>query len=184
MSNDPEQEYFGDGLTEELITNLSKLSEMRVISRTTSMQYKGTTKDIRTIGQETSVNYIMQGSVRKHGDSVRITAQFLDAKKDVHLWAETFRGDVDDIFDIPERVSEKIVEALRIQLTKEEQVMLEKRYTDDSEAYQLYLKGRHFWKQRNEDGLKSAITYFERALKKDPDYALAWAGLADTYSLM
>lgn len=184
MSNDPEQEYFSDGLTEELITNLSKLSEMRVISRTTSMQYKGTKKDIKTIGKETSVNYIMEGSVRKHGNNLRITAQFLDANEDVHLWAETFRGTVDDIFDMQEMVSEKIIEALRIQLTKDEQVMLEKRYTDDSEAYQLYLKGRHFWKQRNEVGLKSAISYFEKALEKDPDYALAWAGLADTYSLM
>ena len=184
MSNDPEQEYFSDGLTEELITNLSKLSGMRVISRTTSMQYKGTKKDIKTIGRETSVNYVMEGSVRKHGNNLRIAAQFLDANKDVHLWAETYRGTVDDILDIQEMVSEKIVEALRIQLTKDEQVILEKRYTDDSEAYQLYLKGRHFWKQRNEEGLKSAIGYFEKALEKDPDYALAWAGLADTYSLM
>ncbi|MEO8569071.1 MAG: adenylate/guanylate cyclase domain-containing protein [Ginsengibacter sp.] len=184
MSNDPEQEYFSDGLTEELITNLSKLSGMRVVSRTTSMQYKGTKKDIKTIGSETSVNYVMEGSVRKHGDNLRITAQFLDANTDVHLWAETYRGTVDDIFDIQEMVSEKIVEALRIQLTRDEQVILGKRYTDDSEAYQLYLKGRHFWKQRNEEGLKSAISYFEKALEKDPDYALAWAGLADTYSLM
>ena len=94
------------------------------------------------------------------------------------------RGTIDDIFDIQEMVSEKIVEALRIQLTREEQNMLEKRYTDNTEAYQLYLKGRHFWKQRNEEGLKSAIGHFEKALEKDPDYALAWAGLADTYSLM
>ncbi len=184
MSNDPEQDYFSDGLTEELITNLSKLSEMRVISRTTSMQFKDTKKDIKTIGKETSVNYVMEGSVRKQGDNLRITAQFLDANEDNHLWAETFRGKVDDIFKIQEMVSEKIVEALRIQLTKEEQVMLERRYTDDSEAYQLYLKGRHFWKQRNEEGLNSAITYFQKALEKDPDYALAWAGIADTYSLM
>jgi adenylate cyclase len=184
MSNDPEQEYFSDGLTEELISNLSRLKDMRVISRTTSMQYKSTKKDIKTIGRENDVNYITEGSVRKHGSNLRITAQFIDANKDIHLWAETFRGTIDDIFDIQEMVSEKIVEALRIQLTREEQNMLEKRYTDDTEAYQLYLKGRHFWKKRNEDGLKSAIWHFEKALDKDPDYALAWAGLADTYSLM
>ncbi|MEO6288521.1 MAG: tetratricopeptide repeat protein [Ginsengibacter sp.] len=184
MSNDPEQEYFSDGLTEELITNLSKLKDMRVISRTTSMQYKHTTKDVKTIGKENHVSYVMEGSVRKQGDNLRITAQFVDAIKDVHLWAETFRGSVEDIFDIQEMVSEKIVEALRMQLTREEQRMLEKRYTDDTEAYQLYLKGRHFWKQRNEEGLKSAITHFEKALEKDPDYALAWAGLADSYSLL
>ncbi|MEO6221464.1 MAG: FlgO family outer membrane protein [Ginsengibacter sp.] len=184
MSNDPEQEYFSDGLTEELITNLSKLKEMRVISRTTSMQYKGTTKDIKAIGKENNVNYIMEGSVRKHGNNLRINAQFVDANSDTHLWAETYRGTVDDIFDIQEMVSEKIVEALRIQLTWEEQQLLEKRYTDSTEAYQLYLKGRHFWKQRNEEGLKSAIQHFDMALLKDPDYALALAGLADTYSLM
>jgi len=184
MSNDPEQEYFSDGLTEELISSLSRLKDMRVISRTTSMQYKGTQKDIKTIGRENGVKYIMEGSVRKHGNNLRITAQFIDANRDIHLWAETFRGTIDDIFDIQEMVSEKIVEALRIQLTREEQNILEKRYTDNTEAYQLYLKGRYFWKKRNEEGLKSAISHFEKALEKDPDYALAWAGLADTYSLM
>ena len=184
MSNDPEQEYFSDGLTEELISNLSRLKNMRVISRTTSMQYKGTKKDIKTIGRENDVKYIMEGSVRKHGSNLRITAQFIDANTDIHLWAETFRGTIDDIFDIQEMVSEKIVEALRMQLTREEQNMLEKRYTENTEAYQLYLKGRYFWKKRNEEGLKSAIVHFEKALEKDPDYALAWAGLADTYSLM
>jgi TolB-like protein/Tfp pilus assembly protein PilF len=184
MSNDPEQEYFSDGLTEELIKNLSRLKEMKVISRTTSMQYKGTKKDIKTIGRENSVKYIMEGSVRKHGSNLRITAQFIDASQDTHVWAETYRGTIDDIFDIQELVSEKIVEALRIQLTREEQYMLGKRYTDNTEAYQLYLKGRYFWKKRNEEGLRSAIVHFEKALEQDPDYALAWAGVADTYSLM
>lgn len=184
MSNDPEQEYFSDGLTEELTSNLSKLKDMRVISRTTSMQYKGTTKDIKTIGRENGVNYIVEGSVRKHGSNLRITSQFIDANYDTHLWAETYRGSIDDIFDIQEMVSEKIVQALKIQLTREEQAMLGKRYTDNTEAYELYLKGRHFWKQRNEESLKSAIRHFEMALEKDPDYALAWAGVADAYGLM
>jgi len=184
MSNDPEQEYFSDGLTEELISGLSRLKGMRVISRTTSMQYKGTKKDSKTIGTENGVSYIVEGSVRKHQSNLRITAQFIDAGKDIHIWAETYRGTIEDIFDIQEMVSEKIVEALRLQLTREEQSILEKRYTDNTEAYQLYLKGRYFWKKRNEEGLKSAITHFEKALEKDPDYALAWAGLADTYGLM
>jgi len=157
---------------------------MRVISRTTSMQYKGTKKDSKTIGTENGVSYIVEGSVRKHQSNLRITAQFIDAGKDIHIWAETYRGTIEDIFDIQEMVSEKIVEALRLQLTREEQSILEKRYTDNTEAYQLYLKGRYFWKKRNEEGLKSAITHFEKALEKDPDYALAWAGLADTYGLM
>ncbi len=184
MSNEAEQEYFSDGLTEELISSLSRLKEMRVISRTTSMKYKGTSKDMKTIGQETGASYIMEGSVRKSGNNLRITAQFVDATRDVHLWAETFRGTMDDIFDIQEEVSSKIVKALHIQLSRDEKDTLQKRYTENTEAYQLYLQGRYFWKKRNEQGFKSAIKHFEKALEKDPDYALAWTGLADTYSLM
>ena len=184
MSTDAEQEYFSDGLTEELILNLSRIKDIRVISRTTSMRYKSTTKDIKTIGNETGVSYIMEGSVRKYGNDLRITAQFIDANQDTHLWAETYRGTMEDVFDMQENVSAKIVEALRMQLTNEEKENLQKRFTEDSEAYQLYLQGRYFWNKRNEEGLKSATRYFEKALEKDPDYALAWAGLADTYSLM
>jgi TolB-like protein len=184
MSTDAEQEYFSDGLTEELILNLSRIKDIRVISRTTSMRYKSTTKDIKTIGREAGVSYIMEGSVRKYGNDLRITAQFLDATQDTHLWAETFRGTMEDIFDMQENVSAKIVEALRMQLTSEEKQSLQKRFTEDSEAYQLYLQGRFFWNKRNEEGLKSAIRYFEKSLEKDPNYALAWAGLADTYSLI
>jgi len=184
MSNDPEQEYFSDGLTEEIISNLSKLKDTKVISRTTSMKYKNTTKDTKTIGKETSADFILEGSVRKAGNNLRITAQFIDACRDVHLWAQSFRGTLDDIFDIQEDVSSKIVEALRLQLSSEEKVTLQKRYTDNTEAYQLYLQGLFFWKKRNEQGLSLAIKYFERALEKDPEYALAWAGIADTMSLM
>jgi TolB-like protein len=184
MSTDTEQEYFSDGLTEELITSLSRLKEIRVISRTTSMLYKGTTKDVKTIGKETGVSYILEGSVRRFKNDLRITAQFIDANKDLHIWAETFRGKMEDIFDIQETVSVKIVEALRMQLTGKEKKKLQKRYTENSEAYQLYLQGRYSWNKRNEEGLNTASRYFEKALEKDPKYALAWAGLADTYSLM
>ncbi len=184
MSNDTEQEYFSDGLTEELISGLSRLKEMKVISRTTSMQYKNTNKDIKKIGMETGASYIMEGSVRKYGNDLRVTAQFIDAVRDIHLWSENYRGTMDDIFDIQEKVSAKIVGALQVHLTHDEKDTLRKRYTENTEAYQLYLQGRYFWKKRNEQGLKSAVRHFEKALEKDPDYALAWAGLADTYSLM
>jgi len=184
MSNDAEQEYFSDGLTEELISKLSALNEIRVISRTTSMRYKGSKQDAKSIARESDAHYIVEGSVRKYGSNLRITAQFIDAVKDIHLWAETYSGTIDDIFDIQEKVSEKIVQALRIQLTKEEQSVLEKRYTQDTEAYQLYLKGRSLWKNRNSEDLNTALNYFEKALEKDPGYALAWAGLSDTYSLL
>ena len=184
MSMEAEQEYFSDGLTEELISSLSRINDIRVISRTTSMQYKGTTKDVKTIGNETGVSYLLEGSVRKYKDDLRLTAQFIDANKDTHLWAETYRGSMEDVFDIQEKVSAKIVDALRMQLTHREKQSLQKRFTEDSDAYQLYLQGRFFWNKRSEEGLRTAIRYFEEALDKDPNYALAWAGLADSYMLM
>lgn len=184
MSNEPGQEYFSDGLTEELISKLAALSEIRVISRTTSMQYKNREKDAKTIAKENEVHYIVEGSVRRYGGNLRITAQLIDADSDAHLWAESYNGTMDDIFDIQEKVSEKITRELKIQLTKEEQDFLQKHYTENTEAYQYYLKGRSLWKKRNEEDLKAALTYFEKALEKDAGYALAWTGLADTYSLL
>jgi len=184
LSNDPEQEYFSDGLTEELISSLARLRGMKIISRTTSMQYKGTKKDIRSIGREIGAGYIMEGSVRIQGNHLKITAQFVDADNDVYLWAESYKGNMEDIFDIQEKVSLKIVDALRIQLTGEEKHALHKRYTDDADAYQFYLQGRYHWNKRNEPGLNMALHFFEKSIKKDESYALAWAGLADTYSLM
>lgn len=184
LSNDPEQDYFSDGLTEEIISGLARLRGMKIISRTTSMQYKGIKKDIRTIGREIGAGYIMEGSVRIQGNELKISAQFVDADSDVYLWAESYRGSMEDIFDIQEKVSLKIVDALRIQLTRKEKNELHKRYTDDSEAYQFYLHGRYYWNKRNEPGLTMALHYFEKSIAKDQTYALAWAGLADTYSLM
>jgi len=184
MSNDHEQDYFSDGLTEELIANLSRLKGIRVNSRTTSMKYKGTTQDIKTIGQETGAGYVIEGSVRKQGNNIRITAQFVDAAQDLHLWADSYTGTLDDIFSIQEKVSLKIAGALRSQLTHEDRETLQKRYTENTEAYQLYLRGRYFWKKRNSEGLHTAIKYFEKAIETDPDYALAWAGIADSYTLL
>jgi TolB-like protein/class 3 adenylate cyclase/tetratricopeptide (TPR) repeat protein len=184
LSSDPSQEYFSDGLTEELISGLSRLKGIRVMSRTTSMKFKNTTLSIRAISEETGATFIMEGSVRTHGNTLRITAQLIDAVKDVHLWADNYRGTLDDIFDIQEKVSGKIVDSLRLHLTDDEKVSLNKRYTDNTVAYQLYLQGRFFWNKRNEEGLRTAIRFFERSINNDPDYALAWAGLADSYNLL
>ncbi|HEX5113025.1 MAG TPA: hypothetical protein VFV79_09265, partial [Saprospiraceae bacterium] len=184
MSNDPQQEYFSDGLTEEIISRLSRIKDMKVISRTTSMKYKGTDKDLKTIGNETGAAFVLEGSVRKAGNHLRITAQFVDALRDMHLWSETYQGTMDDIFDIQDKVSSKIVEALRIQLSSDEKDTLQKRYTENTEAYQLYLQGRFYWKQRNAEALRTAADYFRRAIQVDAAYALAYAGLADTYSLI
>ncbi|HUR31678.1 MAG TPA: tetratricopeptide repeat protein, partial [Saprospiraceae bacterium] len=134
--------------------------------------------------KETGATYIMEGSVRTHGNTLRITAQFVDAMDDTHLWADTFRGSLDDVFEIQEKVSANIVDALLIHLTQEEKATLQKRHTANTEAYQLYLQGRFFWNKRNEEGLKTAIRFFENSIRKDPDYALAWAGLADAYNLL
>lgn len=181
---DAGQDYFSDGLTEELISNLTRLSGIRVISRTTSMSYKDTMKDLKTIGLETGANYIMEGSVRQHGNNLRISAQFIDALEDSPLWADIFQGTIEDIFDIQQKVSSKIVEALRIKLTDDDLDTLQKRFTESTEAYQLYLQGRYFWNKRTEEGLHTAIRYFENAIQKDSNYALAWAGIADAFNLM
>ena len=184
LSQDTEQEYFSDGLTEELISNLSKLHHVSVISRTTSMKYKGTNLDLKTIGRETGANYVMEGSVRQSGGHIRITAQLVDAMQDTHLWADSYSGVLDNIFDIQEKVASKIVEALRLQLTEDEKDSLQKRFTANTEAYQLYLQGRYFWNKRNEEGLQKAARHFEYSIEKDSNYALAWAGLADTYNML
>ncbi len=184
LSKEEGQEYFSDGLTEELIFTLSKLKEIRVISRTTSMKYKNTVKDVPSIRKETGATYLMEGSVRTQGNQLRITAQFIDAERDLHLWAENFSGTMDDVFDIQEKVASKIAAALRMTLTSDEKDTLQKRYTGNLEAYQLYLQGRFFWSKRNLSGLNTAIRFFEKAIEKDPQYALAYAGLADSYSLL
>lgn len=184
MSNDPTQEYFSDGLTEEIISNLSRLKGVRIVSRTTSMEYKNTKRNIKKISKETEATYVMEGSVRTSGNSLRITAQLVDPVHDTHLWAETYRGTLDDVFEIQENVSRSIVDALLIHLTDEEKDSLQKRHTENAEAYQLYLQGRFFWNKRSQESIKTAIRFFEKSLQKDPDYALAWTGLSDAYNLL
>jgi adenylate cyclase len=184
MSNDPEQEYFNDGLTAEIIASLSKLKDMRITSRTTSMQYKASNKDIQTIGRELSVQYIMEGSVRKSQDNLRITAQLIDVGNDKHLWAETYKGILADVFDIQEEVSRKIVDALRIRLTPTEDVILTKRSTENPEAFDYYLRARNFLYRRTKNTILFAIQLFNKAVELDPYYAAAYAGLGETYATL
>lgn len=139
---------------------------------------------MKQIGSELGVQFVLEGSVRKHGSDLRITAQLIDAGKDVSVWAEKFDGSMDDIFDIQEKVASRIVKALRIRLTPDEKKSLRRRATENTEAYQLYLKGRFFWNKRNKEALLTSIRYFEEAIEKDPRYALAWAGIADAYYIM
>ncbi len=184
ISPDAENEYFSDGLTEEIITHLSKIRNLKVISRTSIMRYKGIKKPLREIAAELGVQHILEGSVRKYGNDLRIAAQLIDTVPDIHLWAETYRGKLEDVFAIQEKVAGQIVEALKLTLSPQEQKILEKRQTANPEAYELYLKGRFWWNKRTEEGMKRGIEFFNQAIEKDPEYALAYTGLADAYILL
>ncbi|HLG93710.1 MAG TPA: protein kinase, partial [candidate division Zixibacteria bacterium] len=184
ISPDSENEYFSDGLTEEIITHLSKIRTLKVISRTSAMRYKGVKKPLRQIAGELGVEFILEGSVRRQGNDLRISAQLIDAVQDSHLWAEKYRGTLEDVFDIQEKVAGEITGALRLQLSPNEQKDLKQRPTEDAEAFQLYLKGRYWWNKRTEEAIWRGIRYFEEAIQKDPLYALAYAGLADSYNML
>lgn len=171
MSPDPGDAYFSDGLTEELITNLSHLHSLRVISRNSAMVLKGTQKDTRTIARELDVQYVLEGSVRKAGDELRITAQLIDAPSDAHLWAEKYDGELQDVFGMQERVSRSIVSALKVALDPSEEERLASRPVDDPVAFECYLKARHqIWKFTGES-LKEALDLLARGLELQPDSA-------------
>ncbi len=181
ISSDPKDEYFADGLTEELISTMSKVHELSVISRTSAMQYKTKSTPIPEIGRELKAGTILEGSVRKAGNRVRISIQMIDAMHDKHLWAESYDRELQDIFAIQSDIAERVAEALRIQLLSAEKKDIERRATENTEAYTLYLEGRHYWNERTREGNDNAVKYFEKAVKLDPKYALAYAGLADCY---
>jgi serine/threonine protein kinase/Tfp pilus assembly protein PilF len=184
ISAEKDNEYFSDGLTEEIIMNLSKLQMLKVVARGSTIRYVKEGKTHKQAANDLGVQYLLEGSVRRQGKDLRITAQLIDAMRDEYLWAETYRGTIEDIFEIQEKVAAEIVQALQLRLSPDEKQILKKRFTENTEAYQLYLQGRFFWNRRSEEGLKTAIRYFEKAIEKDPRYALAWAGIADSYSLL
>ena len=167
ISSDKETDYFADGLTEELIINLSKIKEVSVLARTTTMQYKGTKKDIKTIGRELNIRYIIEGSVRKFQDDLRISVQFIDVAKGTQLWGETYKGKLADVFDFQEKVSKQVVDALMVKLTPMEKVVLEKRATVHAEAFDYYLKARDFLYRRTKSNVQIAIQLFQKAIEYD-----------------
>jgi TolB-like protein/Tfp pilus assembly protein PilF len=183
MSANPENEYFSDGITDDIITHLSKIADLTVISRTTVMRYKGTEMTVGEIGEELGVANILEGGVRRVGDRVRISAQLIDAATDANLWAETYDRELTDIFAIQTDVAERIAAALEATLTADERERIERPPTEDLEAYDLYLRGRYFWNQRGE-GIRRGLEYFQQALERDANYARAHAGVADCYSLL
>jgi len=184
MSPDSRDEYFSDGMTEELITTMSKISGLKVIARTSVMGYKASSKRVNEIAQDLGVGTILEGSVRKAGDKLRITVQLIDAKTGDHLWAESYDRELKDVFAIQTDISKTVADSLKVQLLSKERSQIEKKQTASPEAYMLYLKGRADWSTRSEEGLNRAIKLFEEAIGRDPEYALAYAGLADCYSIL
>jgi TolB-like protein/Flp pilus assembly protein TadD len=183
LSHDPEQDYFADGLTEALITNLAKISALRVVSRITAMKYKGVrSKSVPEIAHELGVNRIVEGTVMRSGDRIRISVQLIDTPTDTHLWAETYERALGDVLALQADVARDIANEIRVKLTPEEQAQLRPTRRVDAEAYELYLKGRFHWNKRTLEGLVKGAEYFQKAIDRDPTYAAAHAGLADAAS--
>jgi adenylate cyclase len=184
MSNDPEQEYFSDGISEEIINSLVQLPELRVVGRTSAFSFKGKNDDLRSIGEKLGVTNILEGSVRKAGNKIRITAQLIEVSNGFHLWSQKFDKELVDIFDVQDEISKAIVDQLMAELTKSDGPIVSKAATRNVEAYNLFLKGRFHWSKRTADGLKKSIQYYEEAIGIDPEYAAAYAAISDSYSLL
>jgi TolB-like protein/DNA-binding winged helix-turn-helix (wHTH) protein/Flp pilus assembly protein TadD len=184
LSGDASQNYFADGMTDQLITDLAQISALRVISRTSVMVYKGARKPLPQIARELNVDAVVEGTVLRAGDQVRITAQLIDASTDKHLWSQSYEGDLRNTLELQDRVARSIAEQIQINLTPREQAALKRVRVVNPEAYESYLKGRYFWNKRTADGLRVALAYFNQATEEDPNYAQAYSGLADTYALL
>ncbi len=184
LSSDHQDEYFADGLTEEIINTLSSISGLNVIARTSVMKYKQANKSVGEIGRELKVGTILEGSVRKSGDRVRISVQLIDVGSEAPIWAQKYDRELEDVFKIQTDIAERVAEALKVQLLRENRKLIEEKAPEDIGAYVPYLRGRYYWGKRTKEDLEKAIAYFREAIEKDPNYALAHAGLADCYTLM
>lgn len=184
MSAAKDQEYFSDGLTEELITSLSQVPGLRVAARTSSFQFKGTNVDVREVGRKLAVGSVLEGSVRRSGDRLRVSAQLLSAKDGYQLWSESYDRSLADVFAVQEDIARAIVSALKVRLVGGADSSLATHPTTDLVAYDRYLKGRFAWNQRTEASIPEAAQYFEQATKRDPNFARAYAGLSDANLLL
>ena len=186
LSPDPEQEYFTDGLTEEMISRLARLDPERlgVIARTSIMLYKNSELSLGRIAEELDADYVLEGSVRRAGDDVRITAQLIQSSDQTHLWAEDYQRELQDVFAIQSEVAGRIASSLAIELLPKHRVSFRRKPTEELGAYEAYLKGRQHWSQRTKGGFLKAIDYFQAAIDADPSYAMPYAGLADSYFLL
>jgi adenylate cyclase len=179
MSPDPADEYFADGVTEEIISTVSGISGLTVISRTSAMGYKGTTKRVEEIGRELRAGSVLEGSFRKAGNRIRVTTQLIDVATDGHLWAQNYDRNLDDVFAVQSDVAKQVAEALRVRILSPERERIEKKPTENTTAYSLYLRGRYYWNKRVLQDINKAMEYFEQAVKEDPNFALGYVGQAD-----
>ena len=184
LSRDPDNLYFTEGVQDEILTRLAKVADLKVISRTSTQHFKSAPEDLGEIAKKLGVINILEGSVQRAGEQVRVNVQLINAMNDAHLWAETYDRKLIDIFSVESEIANTIAEALQAKLTGREKSSIAKAPTENPEAHELYLKGRHFWNRRTETDINKALEFFQQAIDKDPSYALAYAGVADCYSLL
>jgi TolB-like protein/Tfp pilus assembly protein PilF len=184
LSGDPNNAYFTQGIQEEILTRLARIADLKVISRTSTQHFKSSPDNLPQIAKQLGVANILEGSVQKVADQVRVNVQLIKATTDAHLWAESFDRQLTDIFRIESEIAKTIADTLQAKLTGSEKRAIAAQPTENSEAHEFYLKGRYFWNKRTANDLKTAITYFQQAIDKDSNYALAYAGLADSYGLL
>jgi TolB-like protein/Tfp pilus assembly protein PilF len=184
LSRDPDNAYFAEGVQEEILTRLARVADLKVISRTSTQPFKRAPSDLRDIAKQLGVMHILEGSVQKANDQVRVNVQLIDTATDAHLWANTYDRKLTDIFAVESEIAKSIADTLRAKLNSSAEHVLASRPTENPEAHELYLKGRYFWNRRTAENLKKAADYFQQAIGKDPKYALAYSGLADCHVLL
>src|SRR5207244_3434204 len=184
LSRDPDNAYFAEGVQDEILTRLAKVADLKVISRTSTQHFKSTPENLPEIAKQLGVTNILEGSVQKAADQVRVNVQLINAMTDAHIWAETYDRKLTDIFAVESEIAKAIAETLQAKLTGAEKSWIAKAPTANPEAYELYLKSRFFWNKRTGDDLRKSIEYLKQAIAKDPGYALAYAALSDSYGLL
>jgi TolB-like protein/lipoprotein NlpI len=184
LSRDPDNAYFAEGVQDEILTRLAKVADLKVISRTSTQRFKSAPSDLREIAKQLGVMHIVEGSVQKANDQVRVNVQLINAMNDAHLWADTYDRRLIDIFSVESEIAKTIADTLQAKLTGSEKQMMSAQPTSNTEAYELYHKGRSLWEKRSGDNIPKAIAFYEQAIARDPNYALAYAGLAKAYILL
>src|SRR6266481_4023751 len=184
LSEEKGNAYFAEGIQDEILTRLAKVADLKVISRTSTQHFKSAPDNLPQIAKQLGVMNILEGSVQKANDQVRVNVQLINALTDAHLWAETYDRKLTDIFAVESEIAKTIADTLQAKLTGSEQTAMSKKPTANPEAYELYLKGRFFWNKRTADDLRKSIDYFNQAIEKDPNYAQAYAGLAQSWKLI